>query len=101
MEDIVGKTVVIHSDPDDFHSQPAGNPADKLTLPKKKRYRGAAYTVEQVKKLLAAVPEEDAFRPVILLALFYGLRRSEILGLTWNDFDFDARTIHVKTPSPR
>ena len=72
------------------------NPADKLTLPKKKKYRGAAYTVEQVKKLLAAVPEEDAFRPIIVLALFYGLRRSEILGLTWNDFDFNARTIHVQ-----
>jgi len=50
--------------------------------------------MEQVKKLLAAVPEEDAFRPVIVLALFYGLRRSEILGLTWNDFDFTPRTIH-------
>ena len=52
--------------------------------------------MEQVKKLLAAVPEEDAFRPVIVLALFYGLRRSEILGLTWNDFDFTARTIHAQ-----
>lgn len=72
------------------------NPADKLTLPKKKKYRGSAYTMEQVKKLLAAVPEEDGFRSVIVFALFYGLRRTEILGLTWNDFDFTARTIHVR-----
>lgn len=28
--DIVGKTVVIHSDPDDFHSQPAGNAGKKI-----------------------------------------------------------------------
>lgn len=36
------------------------------------------------------------FRPVIILGLFYGLRRSEVLGPTWNDFDFKAHTIHVR-----
>lgn len=28
--DIIGLTVVIHSDPDDFHSQPAGNAGKKI-----------------------------------------------------------------------
>ena len=28
--DIIGKTVVIHSDPDDFHTQPAGNAGRKI-----------------------------------------------------------------------
>lgn len=28
--DITGRTVVIHSDADDFHSQPAGNAGDKI-----------------------------------------------------------------------
>ena len=28
--DIIGRTVVIHSDPDDFHSQPAGNAGKKI-----------------------------------------------------------------------
>ena len=28
--DIIGLTVVIHSDPDDFHSQPAGNAGTKI-----------------------------------------------------------------------
>ena len=28
--DIIGRTVVIHSDPDDFHSQPAGNAGEKI-----------------------------------------------------------------------
>ena len=28
--DIIGQTVVIHSDPDDFHSQPAGNAGKKI-----------------------------------------------------------------------
>lgn len=30
VRDIIGKTVVIHSDPDDFHSQPAGNAGRKI-----------------------------------------------------------------------
>lgn len=30
MQEILGRTVVIHSDPDDFHSQPAGNAGEKI-----------------------------------------------------------------------
>ena len=30
VHDVVGKTVVIHSDPDDFHTQPAGNAGKKI-----------------------------------------------------------------------
>ena len=30
VQDIIGKTVVIHSDPDDFHTQPAGNAGRKI-----------------------------------------------------------------------
>ncbi|MBQ7802124.1 MAG: superoxide dismutase family protein [Oscillospiraceae bacterium] len=28
--DIIGRTVIIHSGPDDFHTQPAGNPGAKI-----------------------------------------------------------------------
>ena len=30
VHDIIGKTVVIHSDPNDFHTQPAGNAGRKI-----------------------------------------------------------------------
>ena len=30
VHDIIGKTVVIHSNPDDFHTQPAGNAGKKI-----------------------------------------------------------------------
>lgn len=30
VEDVLGRTVVIHSGPDDFHSQPAGNAGTKI-----------------------------------------------------------------------
>lgn len=30
IEEVIGRTVVIHSDPDDFHSQPSGNAGAKI-----------------------------------------------------------------------
>lgn len=30
VDEIIGRTIVIHSDPDDFHSQPAGNAGKKI-----------------------------------------------------------------------
>ena len=30
VDEIIGRTVVIHSDPDDFHTQPAGNSGQKI-----------------------------------------------------------------------
>lgn len=30
IEEIIGRTVIIHSDPDDFHTQPAGNAGTKI-----------------------------------------------------------------------
>ena len=30
VNDIIGRTVIIHSDPDDFHTQPAGNAGKKI-----------------------------------------------------------------------
>lgn len=30
VEDIIGRTVVIHSGPDDFYTQPSGNPGNKI-----------------------------------------------------------------------
>ena len=33
---------------------------------------------------------------IIVLTLYRGLRRSEVLGLRWSDIDFDEQTIHVQ-----
>lgn len=36
--EVIGRTVVIHSGPDDFHSQPAGNPGTKIGCGVIRRY---------------------------------------------------------------
>ncbi|MGF6309957.1 integrase [Bradyrhizobium sp. i1.8.4] len=36
------------------------------------------------------------WRPLVLVAIFCGLRGSELRGLRWADVDFEAREIHVR-----
>jgi site-specific recombinase XerD len=56
------------------------NPAERVVLPKKQKYVGKYLTEEQVNQLLRETADEPIY-PAILLGAFYGLRRSEILGL--------------------
>ena len=71
------------------------NPADRATLPAKSKFVGKAYTIEQANNLLKAINEEPIIKPAVILGLFYGLRRSEVLGLRWRDIDFEAGTICI------
>jgi integrase len=50
-------------------------------------------STEQVAQLLAAMG--DTFRPVAATAAYAGLRVSEVLGLRWDDLDFDGKRISV------
>jgi integrase len=70
------------------------NPADRATLPAKTKFVGKAYSVEQANELLKVIDGEQ-MKPAIILGLFYGLRRSEALGLRWRDICFDKGTIHI------
>jgi integrase len=71
------------------------NPADRVTLPRIVRYHGRAYDVEQAKKLLEA-SKGEAMEVPVFLALQFGLRRSEVLGLLWEAVDFDNGVIHIR-----
>ena len=39
---------------------------------------------------------EGKWRPILVTAIFTGLRASELRGLIWENVDFDARMIHVR-----
>ena len=70
------------------------NPAGKVMLPKKRRYAADFYDESEVRCLLDAAHDE-AIYPAILIAAFYGLRRSEVLGLKWEAVDFNRGVIHI------
>ncbi len=56
------------------------NPADKIERPKKNQFIGDHYTLEEL-QILFEKSKNDPLELVILIASFYGLRRSEVLGL--------------------
>lgn len=71
------------------------NPCDRVNLPKLKKHVGKAYTAEQAKQLLKVI-KGDPLEPAIMLGLFLGLRKSECLGLRWEDIDFDNDLVHIR-----
>ena len=70
---------------------------DHLEFPKAEKYNGGtAYTEKEVAQLLAAAKEAgEPIRAAITLGVCYGLRRSEVLGLRWQDVDFENGTLTV------
>jgi integrase len=51
-------------------------------------------TREEVAAILRTV--EGRYRPLLITAVFTGLRASELRGLSWSDVDFDKAQIHVR-----
>lgn len=66
----------------------------KIALPQQKKPLERALNGKQIAKLLNSI-EGDIIEVPILLALWLGLRRSEILALKWDDVDFDKNTIRI------
>jgi integrase len=52
-------------------------------------------TPADVRDIIANLGSEGRRRPLILTALFTGLRGSELRGLRWSDVDLERRELHV------
>ena len=72
------------------------NPAERVDPPKVKRPEIHFYNMEQLQQLLQ-LSRGTRLEVIIKLAGLLGLRREEILGLTWACVDFQQRKIHIKT----
>ncbi len=76
------------------------NPASRVKPPKVQRRTAKYYDEEQTAALLKALKGEKLkHKALVHLALFSGLRRGEIMGLEWSDFDFEKGTLEVKRAS--
>jgi integrase len=51
-----------------------------------------AYTLNEVEDILDVCKDNQLHRTLIAVAMYAGLRRSEIRGLQWGDLDFDPKT---------
>ena len=71
------------------------NPADKVERPKKQRYIADYYRQDELERLLE-VSKDHPYSLLIQMTAFYGLRRSEALGLKWDAIDFERDTITIK-----
>lgn len=72
------------------------NPINNVVLPKLEKYTGSSiYTAKQIEQLLRIVKGNIIETPV-LITCYYGFRRSEILGLKWNNIDFNENILTIK-----
>ena len=66
---------------------------EKLWKPRKKEIN--LLTPEQARAFLEAA-RGDRYYALYVLAIHYGLRQGELLGLKWADLDLDTNTLQVR-----
>lgn len=76
------------------HDLISSNPMDKVDRPKVNKYVASFYTAAELEKLFQAAKGDPLEFP-ILMSAFYGLRREEILGLRWQDVDFEENVFTI------
>ena len=77
------------------------NPCSRVSIPKGERKEKEIYSIEDIERLFELL-EEDAplkYRVCIILAVYSGFRRGEIMGLEWKDVDFNDNIISVRRTS--
>lgn len=69
--------------------------AEIAERPQKQKYLPAHCSASEVNQLLDKLRGHWMYVPVVL-SVFYGLRRSEVLGLQWGSVDFENRTLTIQ-----
>ena len=71
------------------------NPCQFVALPQCERFESQFYTEGQLKALFSAL-KDDPILPMVRITAWYGLRRSELLGLQWDSLDLEAGTMTIR-----
>jgi integrase len=71
------------------------NPADRVERPRKVKYTASIYNDTELKSLFEVV-KGKRIELAVILGAFYGLRRSEVVGLKWDAIDFERKTLTIK-----
>ena len=70
------------------------NVAEAVEPPKAKKYKASFLTDKQTEELIAKAKNTDIYIP-IMIAIYTGARRGEILGLNWNNVDLEKGIIKI------
>jgi integrase len=70
------------------------NPIDRVEKPEKNKFVGTYYTSDEVNRLIS-LTKGTKLEIAVIFACFYGLRRSECVGLRWSAFDFENNIFHI------
>ncbi|MDD4275942.1 MAG: tyrosine-type recombinase/integrase [Clostridia bacterium] len=70
------------------------NPCDKIDRPQKEQYKAEFYNKKELKELFEVIIG-DPLELIIHIAAYYGLRRSEVLGLKWSAIDYENKMIRI------
>jgi integrase len=78
----------------------AHNPATPVKVDAKKREKAKLAVGRDIpsKEEIQAILSKAAgrWRPFFIVAVFTGMRASELRGLTWDDVDFERKVVHVR-----
>ena len=77
-----------------FRELLAFNPTKRAKPPKMKKFKAEFLNLKEVEQLLSLFKGNIIELPVTLCSI-YGFRRSEVLGLKWENIDFVGRTIYI------
>lgn len=76
------------------------NPCSRVTLPPLEHTEKEVYTLEEAQHFLDSLETAPLqYQAFFTLAIFGGFRRGELLGLEWQDIDFEAQTVSVRRTS--
>ena len=70
------------------------NPAIKVGRPQQEQFIADYYNEDELDNLFKVV-KDTPLELIVYLTAFYGLRRSEVLGIRWSAIDFENKTITI------
>ena len=70
------------------------NPAIKVGRPQQEQFIADYYNEDELNNLFKVV-KDTPLELIVYLTAFYGLRRSEVLGIRWSAIDFENKTITI------